>query len=104
MFRLVEFYRRFIHNFSAIVSPFTDLLRRDIMFNWGEAQETDCLKITILFTSGNTLILRHYDLDMPALLKTDEFNFAIAGILSQKFKEGKIHPVRFVSRKFVRQS
>jgi hypothetical protein len=75
-----------------------------MMFDWGEAQETDCLKITILFTFGNTLILRHYDLDKPALLKTDESDFAIAGILSQKVKEGKIHPVRSVSRKFVRQS
>jgi len=53
----------------------------------------------ILFTSGKTLILKHYDPDRPALLETDASDFAIAGILSQKFKDGKIHPVRFVSRK-----
>jgi len=96
---LWNFYRRFIHNFSAIVSPITDLLRQDFKFEWGEAQETAFLKVTILFTSGKTPILRHYDPDRPALLETDASDFAIAGILSQKFDDGKIHPGRFVSRK-----
>jgi len=67
--------------------------------NWGEAQEAAFLKIVILFTSGKTPILNHYDPDRPALLETDASDCAIAGILSQKFEDGKIHPVRFVSRK-----
>jgi hypothetical protein len=32
-------------------------------------------------------------------LETDASDFAIAGTLSQKFEDSKIHPVRFVSRK-----
>jgi hypothetical protein len=32
-------------------------------------------------------------------LETDASDFAIAGILSQKFEDGKFHPVKFVSRK-----
>jgi len=96
---LWNFYRRFIQNFSGIVSPITDLLRQDVEFKWGEAQEAAFLKITILFTSGKTPILRHYDPHRPALLETDASDFAIAGILSQKFEDGKIHPVRFTSRK-----
>jgi len=96
---LWNFYRRFIHNFSAIVSPITDLLKQDFKVEWGEAQEAAFLKITILFVSGKTPILRHYDPDRPALLETDPSEFAIAGILSQKFEDGKVHPVRFISRK-----
>jgi len=96
---LWNFYRRFIHNFSGLVSPITDLLRQDVNFQWGEAQEAAFLKVVILFTSGKTPILKHYDPDRPALLETDASDFAIAGILSQKFEDGKIHPVRFVSRK-----
>jgi hypothetical protein len=96
---LWNFYRRLIHNFSAIVSPITDLLRQDITFQWGEAKEAAFVKVTILFTSGKTPILRHYDPDRPALLETDASDFAIAGIVSPKFEHGKIHPVRFVSRK-----
>jgi hypothetical protein len=96
---LWNFYRRFIHNFSAIISPITDLLRQDIKFEWGEGQEAAFLKLTILFTSGKTPILRHYELERPALLETDASDFAIAGILSQKFEDGKLHPIQFVSRK-----
>jgi hypothetical protein len=82
MLGLWNFYRRFIHNFSAIVSPITDLLQQDVKFKWGEAQEAAFLKITILFVSGKTPILRHYDPDRPALLETDASDFAIAAILS----------------------
>jgi len=96
---LWNFYRRCIHNFSAIVSPITDLLRPDVKFQWGEAQEAAFLKITILFISGKIPILRHYDPDRPALLETDASDFAITGILSQKFEDGKIYLVQFVSRK-----
>jgi len=96
---LWNFYRRFIHNFSGLVSPITDLLRQDVNFHWGKAQEAAFLKVVILFTSGKTPILKHYDPHRPAMLETDASDFAIAGILSQKFQDGKIHPVRFVSRK-----
>lgn len=57
------------------------------------------LKITIVFTSGNPLILRHYDPDRATLLEIDAFDFTIAGILSQKFEDSKIYPGNFISRK-----
>jgi len=57
------------------------------------------LKITILCTSGITPILRHYDPERPTLLETDASDFAIAGVLSQKFEDGKIYPIGFLSRK-----
>ena len=62
-------------------------------------QEAAFSKITIRFTSGKTPILRHYDPDWPALVETDGSDFANAGILSQKFEDGKVHPVSFISRK-----
>jgi hypothetical protein len=74
-------------------------MQQDPKFKWGEAQEAAFLKTTILFTPGKTLILRHYNSDRPALLELNASDFAIAGILLQKFKDGKIHSVRFVSRK-----
>jgi len=99
LLRFWNFYRWFIHRFSPILSHITDLLHQDVKFEWGEAHEAAFLKIVILFTSGKTPILKHYDPDRPGLLETDASNFAIASILSQKFEDGKIHSVRFVSRK-----
>jgi len=98
---LWNFYWRFIHNFSAIVSPITDLLRQHMKFDWGEDQEAAFLKIRTLFTSSKTPILRHYDPDRPALLESDASQFAIAAILSQKFENGKIHLLGYVSRNLI---
>jgi len=97
---LWNFYRRFVPSYVHIVVPITDLLRgksKDII--WGDPQEAAFLKMTVLFTSGKPTILRHYDLNRPALLETDACDFAIAGVLSQKFEDGKLHPVSFMSRK-----
>jgi hypothetical protein len=96
---LWNYYRRFSNNCSVIVSQITDLLRQDGAFVWGEPQEASFFKIPILFTSGKHPILRHYDANRPALHQTGASGFAIAGILSQKSEEGKIHPIRYVSRK-----
>jgi len=53
----------------------------------------------ISFISGKTPRLRHYDPDRHSLLETDVSDFAIAGVLSQKFEDGKLHPIGFASRK-----
>jgi len=92
-------YRQFIQKFSGIVSPIPHLVWQDIKFEWIEAQEAAFLKMMILFTSGKTPILRRYEPDRPALLETDDSHFDITRILSQKFEDGKIHCVRFVSSK-----
>jgi len=75
------------------------LLRQDIEFNRGEAQEAAFTKITILFACGKTPVLRQYDPNIPALLGTHASDSTIAGILSQQFEDGKIHPVRCVLTK-----
>jgi len=92
-----NFYRRFVPGYAAIVSPITNLLRGfNRVIIWGETQEAAFLKITILVTSGKTPILRHYDPDRPALVERDVSDFAIAGILSPKFEDRKLHPLSFI--------
>jgi len=89
-----------VSGYATIVAPITDLLKGiNKSIEWKQPQEAAFLKITILFTSGKTPILRHYDPCRPALVETDALDFAIAGILSQKFEDGKLHPVSFISRK-----
>jgi hypothetical protein len=79
------------------VAPITDLLKgngKDLSF--GSAQEAAFLKIVVLFTSGYTPILRHFDQERPALIETDASDFAIGAVLSQKFEDGNIHPCAFL--------
>ena len=97
---LWNFYRRFVPGYAEIVSPITDVLRRlKTTIEWGKSQEAAVLKIVVHFTSGKAPILRHYDPNRPALVETDALDFAIAGILSRKFEDRKLHPASFNSRK-----
>ncbi|KAE9269315.1 hypothetical protein PF008_g30892 [Phytophthora fragariae] len=36
---LAGYYRRFIEGFGAMMSPMTKLLRKDVEWEWGEAQD-----------------------------------------------------------------
>jgi hypothetical protein len=97
-----NFYRRFIQNYSAVMGPITDTLKIDKnnpkQFNWGPEQEAAFYKILILF--ANTPVMRHFDPEIPAQVETDSSDFALGGVLSQKFEDdGKIHPVAFFSKK-----
>jgi len=88
-----------VESYAEIVSPIMDLLKgTGTAIEWGKAQEAAFLKIVVLFSSGKAPILRHYDPNRPALVETDASEFAIAGILSQKFEDGKLKPVSSISR------
>ena len=98
---LWNFYRRFIKGYAGIVAPITDTLKGDGKnFVFGEAQKAAYYKICILFAQENTPILRHYEEDRPATVETDASDYAMGAVLSQRFEDGKIHPVAFISKKF----
>jgi hypothetical protein len=53
-----------------------------------------------IFATENTPILRHYEEDRPAMVETNTSDYAMGAVLSQRFEDGKIHPVAFISKKF----
>jgi hypothetical protein len=94
-----NFYRRFVRNFSAIAKPITDTLKGDGKnFSWGPAQEASFLKLKILFHEDNTPIMRHFDVELPAIVETDSSDFALGAVLSQRH-DGRLHLVAFLSKK-----
>jgi len=36
---LASFYRRFVPNFGTIAAPLNDIVKKDVVFKWGEAQQ-----------------------------------------------------------------
>jgi RNase H-like domain found in reverse transcriptase/Reverse transcriptase (RNA-dependent DNA polymerase)/Integrase zinc binding domain/Chromo (CHRromatin Organisation MOdifier) domain/Integrase core domain len=93
-----NFYRRFIDNYSDIVKPLTTLLRKDVVFRWGNESQHAFETLKTAFTTAP--ILRHFDISQPAVVEVDASDQAEGGILSQVGEDGKLHPCAFYSRKF----
>jgi len=91
-----NFYRRFIENFSDIVSPLTNLTRKGVQFEWLEDCARAFQRLKEAFTSAP--ILKHFDPDLPCRVETDASDFASGGILSQ-LHEGSWLPVAYFSRR-----
>ncbi|KJZ70756.1 hypothetical protein HIM_09840 [Hirsutella minnesotensis 3608] len=92
------FYRRFIKNYSKIVSPLTDCLRKRATKPLSLAKEALQAfgELKKAFQDGP--ILKHFDPRLPIRIETDASQFAIGAIISQLHAD-RWHPVAFLSRK-----
>ena len=92
-----NFYRRFIRDYSKIVTPLIDLTKKNAKFNWSvECQDAfEKLKATV----ASAPILKPFDWTKEAILETDASDFVSAGVLSQYDDEGILRPVAFSSKK-----
>lgn len=92
----INFYRRFIHQFSHKAKPLHNLTRKGVPFAWtAECQRAfDRLKTQITLAP----ILRHFDPDHETLVETDASDYAMGAILSQRAPGGDWQPVAFLSR------
>ena len=90
-----NFYRQFIHDYSAIMVPLTRLTRKDVTWNFDEKACSAFNTLKSRFTSA--LILSHFVPGRPIILETDASDYAIAAVLSQEADDG-VHPIAFHSR------
>lgn len=75
------YYRRFINNYATISAPLVKLLRKNVRFQWGKAQEEAYLILKKALTSPP--VLAYPDRDQVQILTTDASKNGISAILSQ---------------------
>ena len=90
-----NFYRRFIHDYSAITVPLTRLTRKDVTWNFDEKARSAFNTLKSRFTSAP--ILSHFVPGRPIILETDTSDYAIAAVLSQE-SDDRVHPIAFHSQ------
>jgi len=89
------FYRRFIKDFNKIANPLSNLLQKDVAFDFGERCKDafDTLKKALT----TTLIIQPLDWTSPFELMCDASNFAVGAVLAQR--NGKLpHVIYYASR------
>jgi len=93
----VNFYCRFIQDFSTIARPLFDLTRSDHAWNWGTKKQEAFEHLKMAVTTA--LILASPQDSEPFYIKADSSDFASGAVLSQQLPgEEKWHPVAFYSK------
>lgn len=95
---MIGYYRRFIRNYSTVLAPLTDLLKKDQIFEWTESCDQAFRDIKALLC--NYPILRAPDFSKPFKLAVDASNIGAGAVLLQDSAEGIEHPISFFSKKF----
>jgi hypothetical protein len=93
----VNFYRRFIKDFSHHARPLFNLTRKEQKWNWDSAEASAFRKLKELVTSTPVLVTPADD--QPFRIEADSSDFATGAVLSQLSSEdAKWHPVAFLSK------
>ena len=95
----VNFYRRFIRDFSKKIKILTRMTKKLVEFEWTETIE----KVFNLFkkTVIEVFILRHYDRFKQIILKTNSSDYVNVEVLSQYDDEKILHLVVFCNRNMI---
>ena len=93
-----NFYRCFIHRYSEITVPLTQLTCKNAPWNFSEACRMAFNHLKEEFTRAP--ILTHWVPDSHMVVKTDASDYVLATILSIYTPDGEIHPIAFHSHSF----
>ena len=89
------FYRRFIKNFSGITKPLTNLLMKDVEFEFDQKclEAFEVLKQALI----SAPIIRPPDWTQPFEIMCDASDFAVGAVLGQR-EDKKLHAIYYASR------
>ena len=85
--QMVNFYRRFIPNMSALAKPFTDLTRKEngIFKGWTPGSPEDLSFDQLKLKLTEAPLLRHARDDLPFIIEVDASKEGYASVLCQDF-------------------
>ena len=58
---LTSFYRRFVKNFSSLVAPLNELVKKNVVFKWTNVHEKTFNLLKDKLTNGPLLCLPNFD-------------------------------------------
>lgn len=97
---MTSWYRRFVPNFSAIVTPITDLLKKNKKFCWSEECEEAFSKLKQQLVSAP--VTHGPDYKLPFVLQTDASGYGIGAVLYQPISDKEVRVICYISRSLTR--
>ena len=95
---MAGYYRKFCKNFSGIVEPLTNLLKKSTKFKWNDKCQDAFDRLKAILKS--TPVLLAPDFDKCFKLAVDASDVGIGAVLLQEDNNGIDHPVCYFSKKF----
>ena len=92
----INYYGKFIHNFSNLCIPLNRLRQKDAKWNW----DTSCQKAfdTLKKKLSEETLLVHFDQDLPLILATDASSYGIGAVLMHRYPDGSEKPIAHASK------
>ena len=94
----MNFYWKFIGNYSNIARPLIDLTKKNEPWNWSEACQNAFTHIKEIFMKEPVLQLPN--IVKPFAIATDASKYTSGGVLLQQDSNGEWHPCSYLSQSF----
>ena len=94
---LLGYYDDFVDHLADVACPRTQLFKKNVPWEWGDAPSAAFNKLKNLVTSPPCLLI--LDLNLPFTIHCDASGFALGAVLKQDQGRG-LQPIAFLSRKF----
>ena len=89
---LASFYRQFVKDFSTLAAPLNEVIKKNVVFKWGEKQEEAFNALKQKLTNAPILALPNFSKSFE--IECDASNIGIGAVLLQ---EG--HPIAYFNEK-----
>ena len=92
----INYYGKYIQDFSTISNPLFKLLRKGVEWAWSNEQNDSFLKLKKCLTEAPVLMI--YNRELPLKLDTDASSYGLGAVLSHVFPDGSERPIAYASR------
>ena len=92
---MLNYLGRYVPNFQTVMKPIYALLKNDVEFAWGPAQQAAFDRVKELITKAP--VLSFFNPKLPTLLSCDASSYGIGCVLMQDHN-GTLRPIAFASR------
>ncbi|XP_036345449.1 uncharacterized protein K02A2.6-like [Rhagoletis pomonella] len=92
----INYYNKFIPNFSAKASALNILRRQGQKFEWGEAQDNAFTALKDDIITATQLV--HHNDKLPIILATDASKYGLVAVISHRYPDGSENPIAFASK------